>query len=204
MDGRMSFKFVARNPVSKWRWDTLLTKEPATIAWIDAMPEGAVFWDIGANIGIYSIYAAARGIDVVAVEANHQLFAELCENIVLNKFHDFVTPSFMALGTRRGETSLNAESLFAPALSLDDLSEILDHMPMFVKIDTDGSDLDILKGARAVLAEAQSVIVEVDEKRRDACQIRDLMGAAGFVRTGRHVCPLTPESSIGMDHWSRV
>ena len=38
----------------------LLTKEPGTIAWIEGFTEDDVFWDVGANVGLYSLYA---GID---------------------------------------------------------------------------------------------------------------------------------------------
>ena len=43
-----------------WRADTVLTKELDTIGWIDEFDEGSVFWDIGANVGVYSLYA---GVD---------------------------------------------------------------------------------------------------------------------------------------------
>jgi hypothetical protein len=197
----MSFHFAARNPVSKWRWDTLLTKEPATIAWIDEMPEGSILWDIGANIGIYSIYAADRGLEVVAVEPVHKHFAELCENVALNGLGERVTPVCMLVGNCYGSDTFNGQSsLLAP---LDSLNYALGH-PTHIKIDTDGSDLDVLRGSCRVLMMAQSVIVEVDETRDDAPHIRDLMSAAGFTRTGRHICPLTPQSPIGMDHWRRL
>ena len=39
------------------RANTLLTKEKNTIAWIDSLEEG-VFWDIGANVGVFTLYAA--------------------------------------------------------------------------------------------------------------------------------------------------
>lgn len=199
-------RFAAKSRVDGWRVETLLTKEPATIAWIDAMPEDAVFWDVGANIGIYSIYAAARvkGIDVVAVEPVAQHFATLCEAIEANDFGLCIIPVCMALNDLYGNVRLG--KLYAPAITLDGLEDLLSTTdpPTHIKIDTDGFDLAVLRGASRALRHAKSVIVEVDESRDDASTIRDLMAEAGFTRTGRHVSPLFPNSPIGMDHWART
>jgi hypothetical protein len=42
------------------RAESLLRKEEDTIQWIDGFETGAVFWDVGANVGVYSLYAARR------------------------------------------------------------------------------------------------------------------------------------------------
>jgi len=47
--------------VPLWRSQTLFTKEPEMIEWIDSIDSGSTFWDIGANIGLYSIYGAVKG-----------------------------------------------------------------------------------------------------------------------------------------------
>ena len=39
-----------------YRADTFSQKEPETLAWIDTFQKNSVFWDIGANVGLYSIY----------------------------------------------------------------------------------------------------------------------------------------------------
>ncbi len=49
--------FYVPNPLNKYRIKTFSTKEPETLAWIDSFESDAVFWDVGANIGLYSIYA---------------------------------------------------------------------------------------------------------------------------------------------------
>ena len=50
--------FFSPNYLSRWRVQTLFTKEADTIDWINNFDDNCVFWDIGANIGIYSLYAA--------------------------------------------------------------------------------------------------------------------------------------------------
>jgi hypothetical protein len=50
--------FSSPNYLTSWRYKTFATKEPETLKWIDEMEANSVFWDIGANVGLYSIYAA--------------------------------------------------------------------------------------------------------------------------------------------------
>src|ERR671919_62441 len=57
--GPLSFVLLGRN--AGGRALSLLTKQPGTIQWIDAFVPDSVFWDVGANIGVYSLYAALRG-----------------------------------------------------------------------------------------------------------------------------------------------
>ena len=45
------------------RAKTVLSKEKLTIEWIEKMQKG-VFWDIGANVGVYSLYASLKGMNV--------------------------------------------------------------------------------------------------------------------------------------------
>ena len=50
--------FFIPNEITNWRVHTFFTKEPETLNWIDSFSgDKIVFWDIGANIGLYSIYA---------------------------------------------------------------------------------------------------------------------------------------------------
>ena len=64
-----SFNFATPNPITKWRVQTFSNKEPDTLTWIDDMEKNSCLWDIGANIGLYSIYAAkTRKSNVYAIE----------------------------------------------------------------------------------------------------------------------------------------
>jgi len=68
------------------------TKEPETLEWIDRIPEKSVLWDIGANVGLYSCYAAkARGCRVFAFEPSVFNLEILARNIFLNQLTDQIT-----------------------------------------------------------------------------------------------------------------
>ena len=81
---RPTYSFVCPNRTVSWRVTTFLTKEPETIEWIDTFAPGDVLFDIGANIGCYSIYAASRSVRVMAFEPESQNYALINQNIFLN------------------------------------------------------------------------------------------------------------------------
>src|SRR5262249_25167160 len=68
IDGK-PLRYVESNRLSIKRLETLLSKEPTTIPWLDSFSSGDIFVDIGANVGMYSIYAAVlRDARVYAFE----------------------------------------------------------------------------------------------------------------------------------------
>ena len=54
-------RFLNHSGAGYWRARAIMTKEPGSLEWIDSMVPGSVFWDIGANIGVLTLYAAMRG-----------------------------------------------------------------------------------------------------------------------------------------------
>jgi FkbM family methyltransferase len=83
-----------------FRARTYASKEPETLEWIDAFFEpGEVFYDIGANIGLYSLYTALRhaGMSVFAFEPEALNFAKLNVNILTNGLSGRVTPYCLAI-----------------------------------------------------------------------------------------------------------
>jgi FkbM family methyltransferase len=87
VDGRI-MRFATTGSSSKKRLRTLFSKEPITMAWIDTFGEGETLYDIGANVGMYTIYAAVmRKASVYAFEPEALNYAELNKNIYLNDLH---------------------------------------------------------------------------------------------------------------------
>ena len=81
--GGTELKFYSPNRINKFRIQTFATKEPETLDWIDSFDDKSVFWDIGANVGIYSIYAAKKkSCNVVAFEPSVFNLEALARNIM--------------------------------------------------------------------------------------------------------------------------
>jgi FkbM family methyltransferase len=167
-----------------WRAETYTTKEPDTLAWIDsAFREGDVIYDVGANIGQYSLYAAKklRGhCTVLAFEPEALNYAKLNRNIVLNGLTGVVVPYCLAV-TERTELGRFYSQNFAPgaalhawarpvtqgerafvaqnqqgmvAMSLDDLTGRFGlPFPNHIKLDVDGIEADIIRAAGSTLAD---------------------------------------------------
>ncbi len=60
-DGQFTYRFRCETPFEMWRARTLLEKEEGTVRWIrNSVRDGEVFYDIGANIGLYTLLAGYR------------------------------------------------------------------------------------------------------------------------------------------------
>src|SRR5207247_117949 len=77
--------FAVPNTINHFRSTTFANKEPETLEWIDRMDRDSILWDIGANVGLYTCYAAmARGCKVFAFEPSVFNLALLAQNTFLN------------------------------------------------------------------------------------------------------------------------
>ena len=188
----VGMKFVTPNQITKFRSSTFSSKEPDTLEWIDSIPHGSVLWDIGANVGIYSIYAAKRSkCKVYAFEPSVFNLEFLARNIFLNKLQDDISIIPIALTNRNGvnifqmsNTSWGgALSTFGesfdqfgndinsaafecswPGATMDSLPAYLKiDKPDYVKIDVDGIEHLVIEGGLSVLKSVQSVLLEVNQ-----------------------------------------
>ena len=107
-----------------WRAQTFYSEEPATVAWLDRLTREDVYWDIGANVGLYAIYAAKfRGCRTIAFEPESQNYALLVDNIVMNGVAGNCLPAMIAVADRaevsrlrvRYVTKGGAFNMFQPA-----------------------------------------------------------------------------------------
>lgn len=178
-----------------FRARTLLSKEPDTIEWLKEMGEGDVLWDIGANVGVYSLFAAAHGIKVFAFEPESRNYALLQRNVYLNGFHSDVHVLPIAFGktTSIAEMKLSAHEIGGSGHSVTsskgDHSDLIQSVisykmsdfvrdfdsvsPTHIKIDVDGNEVDILEHADQVLAASSlcSVIVEINKGQEKIYEI---------------------------------
>ena len=177
--------------------------EPDTVEWIDAIPDGSCFWDIGANVGLFSLYAALRPtIDVLAFEPSGSNFAALNRNIELNRMSERVRGYCIAFAAETRLDALNMANTGAGEVmhgfgtetdqfggavattfrqgavgyAIDDfVTTFAPPLPTHVKIDVDGIENEILRGGRETLAapSVRSIIVEI-EGDPDSARIREI------------------------------
>ena len=198
------------NTLERWRTDTLATKEPETIAWLDhTISFDSVFYDVGANIGLYSLYALHRfagQTQAVCFEPEALNFARLNQNLYDNAFSEQATAFAIGLGKTEDVTQFRLSRLQAgralhgdrhvpegthdhrQGLIVMPLDQLVfgDHglpQPSHLKIDVDGPELDILRGAMKTLAlpSLRHVLVElVDGERKE---VNEILIGAGFTLT---------------------
>lgn len=107
-------KFFAPTPLLQDRAHNVLVKEPDMIRWMDGFGPDTVLWDIGANVGVFTLYAAgARRARVLAFEPSAANFHALARNVSLNQFNDRVSAYCLALS---GTTELGALNVASTAM----------------------------------------------------------------------------------------
>ncbi|MGP1609393.1 MAG: FkbM family methyltransferase, partial [Burkholderiales bacterium] len=83
--------FATPGQLTRWRVDSIHTKEPWTLEWIATFQPGEILLDCGANVGMYTIWAAAtRKVRVYAFEPESQNYALLNRNIQNNGLQNLV------------------------------------------------------------------------------------------------------------------
>ncbi|MBC7806770.1 MAG: FkbM family methyltransferase [Akkermansiaceae bacterium] len=151
------------------------------------LSDGQIFVDIGANVGAYTLFAAARvgsGGHVFAIEPNPKAFARLRQNVRLNEFGNCtliekaasdhagsgaMLPAFDDLAVSRlvggGNNDVRPEQTVTVALETLDtcLGERADSVQI-IKADAEGAELQILRGAPRTLYGRPYLLLEVDDK----------------------------------------
>ena len=97
-----TINYSVSNNTTLWRAQSLFEKEPITIKWIRSFKKNSVFYDVGANIGIYSIFAGyVSDVKVYSFEPESNNYSALNRNIVLNQLTDKVVAYAFAFGDSR-------------------------------------------------------------------------------------------------------
>ena len=185
-----TMQFAGANLLCIYRAKSFSIKEPDTLEWVEAIPEGSVVWDVGANIGLYSIYAAKHsGCKVFAFEPSVFNLEILARNINANQLEDLVTIVPLALSDKV-ETNLfrmtstnwggalstfskdvnqhgkEITTLFKYRTAGITMDTAISHLgiaqPKFIKIDVDGIEHFVLKGGIEVLKNVESVLIEIN------------------------------------------
>ena len=202
--------FCIPNAVNIYRADTFSKKEPETLDWIDNMPRNSVVWDIGANVGLYSCYAAkARECLVYAFEPSVFNLELLARNIYLNSLTKLITIIPLPLSDVLSNNTFNmvnidwggAMSTFGKSYGHDgkvmdkvfeystigiSMVDALNHLkikkPDYIKMDVDGIEHLILKGGMPILKDVKGILIEInDQFITQASEASMYLEQAGFV-----------------------
>ncbi len=203
-------KYDAHYKTPWMRAERLFTKEPDTINWIkDLMIEDDIFYDIGANIGTYSVFAASRGVKVFAFEPEAGSYAILNKNIKINSFDKSIRALNLALNDKNIISELNISD-FQPGKSNHSFQNPIDQngkiynpefkqscigyrldclirdfdlpLPNHVKIDVDGNEQKVIDGFGEIFNDKRlkSLMVEVNIENEAQYNLTELILSYGF------------------------
>ena len=171
-------KFFVPNQLLNWRVDTFFTKEPETLEWIDNFEknENLIFWDIGANIGLYSIYNSLKNpkSTTIAFEPSSSNLRVLTRNISINNLEKNIKVVSIPLTNKKNIFQEMKEGQFIEGGAMNSFGEKYDfegkefqttmkynllgttinyfiensilEIPDYIKIDVDGIEHLILEG----------------------------------------------------------
>jgi FkbM family methyltransferase len=165
---------------------------PEMLVWDQQLQPGDLFIDIGSNIGVYTIYALDLGAEVIAVEPVAHNAGRVREHLALNGYTAEVVEK--ALSDRPGMVRMTTDldsynhitaegGVETEATTLD---EILGDRTAAVKIDVEGAEALVLRGASVALAEHRVRVLQIEwaigdwmaASSRD--ELRTILDAAGY------------------------
>ena len=163
-------KFYCSSRVEFFRTANYGNEETFLGAFNYLIAEKDIIYDIGASIGIVSIYSAPYVKRVLAFEPDNEIFSKLERNIALNGYENIVHPYNFGISDSEDEVSLNSDGVdgYSPSLSnlnrhskskeikvksIDYLIEEMDFpLPTVLKIDIEGAEILALRGANNLLS----------------------------------------------------
>jgi len=188
--------FATPDWLSKYRANSLYQKEPETIAFLNSLSKDSVLWDVGANIGIYSIYGAkVTGARVYAFEPSMMNLELLFRNVQVNNLGNRVTIVPLALSDKDSVLDLfmskenlhwagahnsigqnmaqDGQAMVEPKVSSqlsatgsNLISAFNVPVPTHIKIDVDGLESLVLQGMSFYIEKTHLILVEVDAKNK--------------------------------------
>jgi FkbM family methyltransferase len=202
--------FFTPNNMTLWRAKTLFTKEPSTIDWLDKMNPNEHLLDVGANVGMYTVYAAKyKSLQVTAFEPEAQNFAILLKNIRLNNISEKVALWPVAISDKTGlqdlyvsedkaggschsigeEVNFKLEKKqfkFHQGAYCTTIDSLVDDgtidVPDYIKIDIDGLEHRVISGAKKTLKskKIKSLSIEINTHLKEHTALIDILGKNGF------------------------
>jgi FkbM family methyltransferase len=161
-------------------------------------PGGTVL-DVGGQIGLFTVLAARRvGPEgrVIVLEPEPSNHALLLRNVALNRLHNVivirkaassgpgvrslslspVNPGIHSLSFRVGDRAIEVETVTLDQLAKEaGLAEV-----SLLKVDVEGEELEVLKGAATLLPLTRHVVLEVDGGDREFQAVAQYLSHFGF------------------------
>ena len=215
--GGVKMTFTTPSILTRWRVESIYQKEPWTLEWIATFDADDILLDCGANVGMYTIWAAAtRRARVYALEPESQNYALLNRNILVNGLADRVKAYCMGLSDKSGLFDLHMadlrvggschavdepldahlqplKALFAQgciATTLDELvAEGAVPVPKHIKIDVDGFEHKVIVGARKTLLNpaVRSLLIETNQNLEEHRAMVRELNTMGFMHDAAQV-----------------
>lgn len=191
-------------------------KEPETVHWLEStLRPGDVLYDVGANVGAYSLVAAKFGqgeVKVFAFEPSFLNYYQLCRNVLVNGCGETVTavPIAFAETTRLAlfgynsllsgaashslvgqarETDQPRPEVEQPTLAyrLDDwIQQFRAPLPSHLKLDVDGAEVSILQGADLLLHNPRLRTLLIELTDSQVDSVTTLLANAGLRLQSKH------------------
>jgi FkbM family methyltransferase len=201
--------FAAPNEKCAYFGLSIKKREPKTNEWILNFAPGEIFFDIGANNGIYGLMAAMLSdCKVYAFEPHFASYYVMGLNIYANKLQDQMLAYPLAISDRKGYGSLFLSGTNA-GKSLNHFGESRPHedpiwnavtpqaaitttidefvaatgvTPNHIKVDVDGLEPEIVDGGLEVLANktVKSIMLELDLKDEKHVAVFSKLSDLGF------------------------
>jgi len=190
-----------------WRAKTLLTEEEEIIKWIDSFNKDDIFYDIGANVGNYSLYAAkTKGIKVYAFEPEINNVQLLYSNVYKNGLgkqcvplpvacdrETKIKPFYIREFTKGGAVnSIGRKSILLGddkdmfiqdtlCMRVDDAVNIFCiPLPTKVKIDVDTNELNVIEGMDKALDRVEEIYIELYTHFDEHKEVINILTQKGF------------------------
>jgi len=209
VDSKLSF-YLKTNQTS-YLTRELFWKKPLdfeyTAIFIDLIKKVESFWDIGANIGYYSILGCKANPDlkVIAFEPSVGPKVYMTDNLKINglenrikiepmalsnvngevEFYQITNPKFPSILNLSGEhnmgakKSLTSEKIKIQSIRIDDYKDSKNTIDL-IKIDTEGAEVEILKGGQQTILEKKPIIVLETLFNRNEAEIEHLLSQLGY------------------------
>lgn len=185
--------------------------------YIDSIPNNEVFYDLGANLGWFALYAANKGLTTYAFEVDKNNFQGLTENLNNNPhlnnifiFNKGIADKKQVVNLRTRDTHIGShhKTLDLPdycgqtniiksnhviAVEVDSLDNIIEEnnllLPDHLKVDIDGSEHAFVKGSPKVLSHAKSLVIELLTDNKYYEEIVSILESNNFILSKTYDIP---------------